>query len=95
MNRNNIAGRLQQRFGLGENPTARSRFFRMLERIALEEGETAYHEIASCVVDSEGKKDPARWFCATVAKRLKALGVYERQAGFNFTSLADRGGAAM
>lgn len=79
MNLDNIAERLEKRFGLGDQPDRRRRLYRTLERLVLEYGEKAYRIIAEVASDSTHADHPDRWFCKAVVLRLRNAGLPDQE----------------
>jgi len=84
VNLENIAERLEQKFGLGDQPAIRRRLYARLERCVEEFGEVAYIELAKAVGDAPYMDKPAQWFCAVVVRRLKQIGCWPQQKLMDF-----------
>lgn len=70
MDLTNVAERLERRFGLGTRPDLRRSLYRRLSDLVEQEGEAAYHVIASAAADATGKDNPGRYFAHVVMTRL-------------------------
>jgi hypothetical protein len=69
-----LMGRLQREFGLGECPMARLRLFARLARAAATD-ERVLVVVRAVALESKGKKRPGHWFCSAVTRRLAELGL--------------------
>lgn len=70
-----IAARLWERYGGGENPRVRKELYERLEREVQSHGERAYRVIESCVKSSVSARNPDRYFCGSVTRRLRECGM--------------------
>ncbi len=77
MDMENIAERLEKRFGTGTRPELRKALYQRLAHLVEEEGEPAYVVIASAAADSEGKSSPGRYFSHVVMLRLMERGIID------------------
>lgn len=84
MNLDNVAKRLEERFGLGDQPGVRKKLYARLERAVEEYGELAYGAIARAVGDAPHMRCPDRWFCATIVARLRALDCWPQERVVDF-----------
>lgn len=72
-----VSVRLTQEFGLGDNATLRRELFDRCQRECEKYGEVAYRLVCSAVRSSKTARDPARYFAATVARRMRENGFFE------------------
>lgn len=77
MDMENIAQRLERRFGLGTRADLRKALYQRLEKLCEDEGEPAYLVIATAAADSEGKNNPGRYFAHVVMLRLMERGIVD------------------
>lgn len=73
--RDEIAERLERRFGLGANPTIRKAFYWRLGTLIEEQGEAAYYVVAETAADAASMDNPAKFFCKIVLRRLIERGI--------------------
>lgn len=76
-----VASRLLKKFGSGDNPKVRRELFNRLEREVAIHGARAYAIIRSCVNSSESAVHPDRYFCSSVARRLREAGLFQDSSG--------------
>lgn len=77
----NIAERLVSRFGLGDKPEIRRRFYRRLQHAVDLYGDRAYEQICEAVTDAMKATSPARFFCSAIKSRLiiREMDVWEKR----------------
>lgn len=71
----NLAAKLERRYGLGDRPEARRAFFKRLELATEIHGERVHTQLRIVVAEAEGKRNPARYFCRTALCRLRENGL--------------------
>jgi len=69
-----LADRLSKRFGLGDRPVLRRALFDRLQRECTYHGEVVYRIIASACRSSESAREPDRYFCSVVSRRMREAG---------------------
>lgn len=69
-----VASRLWRKYGPGDNPRLRELLFARLEREACSYGEPVLRIITGAVRSSETAREPARYFCSTVTRRMREAG---------------------
>lgn len=74
-NMEDVAKRLWSVFGGGENPALRRQLFERLEREVEQHGTRAYRVIESCVKSAVTARNPDRYFCGAVVRRLREAGM--------------------
>lgn len=74
MDRSEIEAKLERRFGMGTRPELRKALYQRLADLIEAEGEPALIVIAGCAQDAEGKRQPDRYFCAVIIRRLMERG---------------------
>lgn len=76
-----VAKRLWDRFGGGENPALRKDLYLRLEREVETHGERAFRVIESCVKAAASARAPDRYFCGSVCRRLREHGMLSDERG--------------
>ncbi len=66
-----IEGRLHRRFGYGDRPEVRKRFYRKLQQACDKYGAEAYEQLTEAARDAASAANPGRFFCAAVKSRLQ------------------------
>lgn len=77
----NIAKRLWDRFGGGENRALRAELYARLEREVETHGERAFRVIESCCKSAASARVPDRYFCGSVCRRLREHGMLQDGGG--------------
>lgn len=82
-----VASRLKAKLGLGEFPLVRERLYSRLQRLVYERGDVPLRIIAEVLQEAHGPKvrDPGRYFCFTVTKRLTVAGLWTQAGSANET----------
>lgn len=77
-----IVERLRRRFGLGDKPTCRQKFYESLEKLVGVKGEIVLSLISLAVSQSVGSRQPDRYFCACIKVLLleKNIEIAEEKA---------------
>lgn len=74
---------LTRRFGLGQTPEKRSRFFRQLQQTCEHFGEGAFRCIKVVAAEAASKNNQGNWFCAAVLRRLREAGYVAMDASLD------------
>lgn len=72
-----IADRLEERFGLGEDPGKRRALYRRLQRLTEQRGKEAELWIYEAADKAGDARDPGRYFCAAIVRMLRQVEVYK------------------
>lgn len=65
---------LLRRFGPGQAPEKRKRFFAQLQMTCEHFGEGAFRTIKIVAAEAASKNNQGNWFCASVLRRLREAG---------------------
>lgn len=71
--------RLERRFGVGADPTARRRLYSRLELAVEVHGERAYRALCTVAAEATSARAPDRYFCFSAVRRLAELGLMPRE----------------
>lgn len=83
-NMEDVARRLWTKFGPGDNASLRRELYERCERAVVEFGPPAYRVIQGCVKSAASAKNPDRYFCASVANRMREAGFFTEGSGGSF-----------
>lgn len=72
-----IAARLEERFGLGEDPGKRRALYKRLQRLAEQRGKEAELWIYEAADKAGDARDPGRYFSAAIVRMLRQVEVYQ------------------
>lgn len=72
-----IAERLEERFGLGDQPDKRRALYRRLQRLAESRGKEAELWIYEAADKASDARDPGRYFSAAIVRMLRQVEVYK------------------
>lgn len=85
-----LAAKLQRCYGGGENPSMRRKLFDRLQRESIQYGDVVYRVVVGASRSAACARDPARYFCAVVSRRLREQGFLRADDSVPF----ERGGGA-
>jgi len=77
-----VAKRLEQLYGVGDNPQLRRKLYQRIQRCAIEHGPECYDVVKDCVSSAQSADNPGRYFCVSVTSELKSLGYWEKPSEF-------------
>ncbi len=72
-----IAARLEERFGLGDDPAKRRALYMRLQRLAEQRGKEAELWIYEAADKAGDARDPGRYFSAAIVRMLRQVEVYK------------------
>lgn len=70
-----LAKKLERRYGLGSKADARRAFFKRLELAVQVHGERVWIQIRTVAAEADSARQPDRYFCATALRRLREGGM--------------------
>jgi len=77
-----VAKRLEQIFGVGDNPQLRRKVYQNIQRAAIMYGEECYDVIKLAVSHAQTADKPDRYFVAAITRELKVLEFWESKVNF-------------
>jgi hypothetical protein len=81
MNWTGLAGRLERKFGLGDNPIAARKVYGHVERLCEQHGDPVYNVVRDMVDYCDTARNPGRTFRAFVLTRIQEHGFNVRGGG--------------
>jgi hypothetical protein len=92
MNWTGLAGRLEKRYGVGDNLHAARRVYRHVERLCEQHGDRVYVIVQDLAAYADRARSPGKVFRAYVLERIEAGGfpVKGGQAGANAPDLVEK-----
>ena len=80
-----LPGKLESKYGLGDRPGIRAKWYSYVADVVREYGEEARSLLNSVARSSRGKDDPGRYFCAALKNEFKRSGmeVIDQEADFD------------
>jgi len=69
-----LASRLLDRFGAGDKPQLRRALFDRLQRECCRHGDVVYRIVASACRSAQSAREPDRYFCSVVSRRMREAG---------------------
>lgn len=73
-----VAQRLERKYGLGDKPKLRRKFFLRIEQICVKYGPRAYAKVKKAAVLAEDREWPDRYFVKTASSMLEECDMFDQ-----------------